>query len=238
LYLFRFNVIYLKIDFPFYYFLIDFRFYFISLFFGQSPIFFVPEPFRGIFVLSLQQQRNPTFSGINIIKCTVARQRSGRVKSIIAAAQTQFNFLFPKFLDQNRKNSKKRWTSHERSYTKKIPASSKTYKTSLIRNNNITQTKSSLIHTTFIKHNNNSEPSHKEGRRRTDSEPGSCTTTTRNRTNEGRKGNRLLSLCFLFDVFIFATSILDLVRSPHPFSKIISEMKQGRWEEEIGPKKI
>ena len=111
---------------------------------------------------------------------------------------------------------------------KKIPASSKTYKTSLIRNNNITQTKSSLIHTTFIKHNNNSEPSHKEGRRRTDSEPGSCTTTTRNRTNEGRKGNRLLSLCFLFDVFIFATSILDLVRSPHPFSKIISEMKQGR----------
>jgi len=120
----------------------------------------------------------------------------------------------------------------------KIPASSKTYKTSLIRNNNITQTKLSLIHTTFIKHNNNSEPSHKEGRRRTDSEPGSCTTTTRNRTHEGRKGSRLLSLCFLFDVFIFTTSILDLVRSPHPFSKIISEMKQGRWEEEIGPKKF
>jgi len=85
-------------------------FLFKSLFFGQSPVFFVPEPFRGIFVLSLQQQRNPTFSGINIIKCTVARQRESE-QSLAAAAinsQTQKTFSLQNHPDQTQKKIKKR----------------------------------------------------------------------------------------------------------------------------------
>jgi len=71
--------------------------------------FFVPEPFRGIFVLSLQQQRNPTFSGINIIKCTVAREgESGKKVRVQSLQHTNTKiFSLQNFRDQTQRKIQK-----------------------------------------------------------------------------------------------------------------------------------